>query len=204
MKGRAACGRPFLYPGRGMRALVLLAAVVLTAGCSLGGGDDGAPIEAGELAGLVLQPDDVPRAFVRFDEGPQSTEERRSSGGGWKARYQRPGTPETDGPVVIASLVDRFESEAEARDGLDERRADLVSGELDWEAAEAPELGDEAFALSVQQGSGGSRVVFFVVAWRDANIAASVEANGFAGKLDLSDAVQLARKQADRIERATS
>jgi hypothetical protein len=187
-----------------MRALVLLAAVVLAAGCSLGGGDNGAPIEAGELAGLVLQPNDVPRAFVRFDEGPQSTEEQRSGGSGWKARYQRPGTPETDGPIVVASLIDRFESEGEARDGLDERRADLVSGELDWKAVAAPDLGDEAFALSVEQGSGASRVVFFVVAWRDANVAASVEANGFAGKVDLTDAVELARRQAQRIERARS
>jgi hypothetical protein len=47
-------------------------------------------------------------------------------------------------------------------------------------------------------------VGFAVVAWRRANITASIEVNGFAGNLGLEDALELARKQAARIDEAAS
>jgi hypothetical protein len=186
-----------------MRGYWLLGVVALVAGCSLSGGDSAA-IEAGELEQLVLQPEDVPRGFQRFDEGRRGNSETAGGPGGegWKARYRRPGTPQTEGPLVISSVVDRFESESDAAEGLAEQRAALTEGELEWEPVGEPELGDESLAMAFEQTAGASRVAFFVVAWRDANVTASVEANGFAGKVALADAIELARRQAARIQRA--
>ena len=189
-----------------MRGYCLLAVVALLAGCSLGGGESAA-IEAGELERLVLQPEDVPRGFQQFDEGRKGISETaggRPGGEGWKARYRRQGTSETEGPLVISSTVDRFESDSDAEDELAEQRAALTEGALQWETAGEPDLGAEALAMAVEQGSGASRAAFFVVAWREANVTASVEVNGFAGKVDVADAVELARKQAERIERASA
>jgi hypothetical protein len=184
-----------------MRGLALLAAVTMLTGCSLTGGD-GAPVASNELEGLVLQPGDVPRAFVRFDEGRQGMAERPPGGEGWKARYRRPGTAETEGPLVISSLVNRFGSEGDAKDQLAAQREDLAGGQLRWRSVEPPDVGDEALAMTVDQGSGRLRVRYVVVAWREANATASVEVNGFADKLEVADAVKLARRQAQRIERA--
>jgi hypothetical protein len=187
-----------------MRSLLLLAAVALLAGCSLSENDDGAAIAADELKQIVLQPGDVSSAFSRFDEGRQGVtdlpEGVEPGGEGWKARYRRAGTPATEGPLVIASLVNRFPSSSDAEEQLQTLRSSLEDGDLPWRTAPAPELGDEAFAVSYDEGS----VTFAVVGWRKANITASVEVNGFAGKLELADAVELARKQAQRIERAAS
>ena len=105
---------------------------------------------------------------------------------------------------MIASLADAFESESGAEDAFAELRSLLDEGDLGWQPVEAPASGDEAIARTVEEGSGPSRVRFFTVLWRQGNIAASVEANGFADGLDLNDAVELARKQAARIESAAS
>lgn len=191
-----------------MRALALLTVVVLAAGCSLGAGDDAAAIEVDELKGLVLQPEDVPRVFIRFDEGRQGIAElpggAEAGGEGWKARYRRPGTPSTEGPLVIASLVNRYESEGDAEERLEARREELAGGELAWRQAEAPPFGDESLAMAVNEGVGSSRVRYVVLAWREANVTASLEVNGFAAGMELEDAVELARTQARRIEQAAS
>jgi hypothetical protein len=186
-----------------MRGLALLAAVTTLAGCSLTDGD-GAPIASGELELLVLQPGDVPRGFVRFDEGRQGMAERQPGGEGWKARYRRPGTSETEGPLVVSSLVNRFESERDAKEQLAAQREDLTDGQLRWRSVDPPQLGDEVLAMTVDQGAGSLRVRYVVVAWREANATASVEVNGFADHLEVADAVKLARRQAQRIERAAS
>ncbi|HET8651152.1 MAG TPA: hypothetical protein VFM13_01115 [Gaiellaceae bacterium] len=198
-----------------MRALALLTAALALAGCSIGGGDGGdATVEQDELAGAVLQPDDVPRVFLRFDEGRQglgdvqgrrrSAPERFGRVGGWKARYRRAGSNRTEGPLVIASLVDAFDSQGGAEKEWQALEDDFGGGDVPWTAAEAPGLGDESLAWTLVQGAGAGRVAFFVVAWREDNAVASLEANGFAGKLELAEAVALARKQADRLARAAA
>ena len=79
-----------------MRALALLTAGLVLAGCSAGGGgDEKATVEPNELPRAVLQPDDLSRVFLRFDEGRQGIADvqgrrRKSPGrfgrlGGWKA-----------------------------------------------------------------------------------------------------------------------
>lgn len=190
-----------------MRLLALLTMAVLLAGCSIGGDEDGGSVKPNELEQLVLLPADLPRVFIRFDEGSQGGAEqpvgrnRVGREGGWKARYRRAGTTQTKGPLVVASLVDLFESVGGAEDEYGALQTDLRSGGLTWRPVDSPTLGDETFAMSHVQGSGPSRVESFHVAWREDEIVASVQINGFGGKVALADAVELARKQADRISR---
>jgi hypothetical protein len=185
--------------------------VFLLAGCAGGGG--GASIERGELRSIVLQPSDLPSVFQRFDEGRQGRAEQ--PGGlrgdparfgrveGWKARYRRPGSARTSGPLVIESRVDLFGDS----DGATEELDTLESGVDMRLLAQAPDLGDDAFAATVRQPSGvpgASGVRFYLVAWRQGNVTASVSVNGFEGRLELDDALALARKQQQRIESAAA
>jgi len=191
-----------------VRAALALALLVLASGCSLGNGDDGS-ITAGELKDLVLQPQDVGAAFQRFDEGRQigadapggsrSDPNRFGRQDGWKARYNRSGTSETRGPLVVESRADLFESSDGAEDELEAAEADAGQTEPGWEILERPQLGDDARAMTVVQGSGRTAVRHYLVIWREANVTASVLVNGFEGKTDLEDALALARKQARRI-----
>jgi hypothetical protein len=186
-----------------VRAAACLLALLALAGCSLGGGE--ASIERGELEQLVLQPDDLPPVFVRFDAGRQVRADspgglradpaRFGREGGWKARYRRPGTAETPGPLVIYSRVDLFESVGGAKDDLEAARADLLDGELGWKPIDEPGLGDESFAATFVQGG----VRYYQVLWRDDNATASLDVNGFEGKLALADVLEFARKQQRRI-----
>jgi hypothetical protein len=195
-----------------MRFLVLVSAAVVLAGCSLTGDDSGS-VEPAQLEGLVLQQDDLANEFVQFDEGPQGIADtpggraadlnRFGRRGGWKARYRRPGTAETEGPLVVASLVDLFESTGGAEDELAALRDRLEESDLLWTTEAAPELGDEALAMKVSQGTGRTQAVFFLVGWREGELVASLEANGFADKLTLEDAISLAQKQAQRMSEAT-
>jgi hypothetical protein len=194
---------------RAVRRLLFTLLLVALAGCSLG--DDDASITRSELERLVLQPDDLPRVFVRFDEGRQISAD--SPGGrradrsrfdrieGWKARYHRPGTARTAGPLVIVSRVDLFESSDGAERDLEAARADLSDREAGWKAIDEPGLGDESFAATfVQEGSRPVR--YYEVFWRDGNATAGLEVSGFEGKLALADGLELAREQQRRIARA--
>lgn len=187
--------------------------IPLLAGCSFGG-EEGGQVELSELSALVLQPEDLPPVFDRFDEGRQASAD--SPGGsradptrfgrrdGWKARYRRTGTPRTVGPLVVQSRADLFESSDGAKDELDAARQDLERGELEWEPIDEPGLGDESFAATLVQGGGTSGVRFYQVVWREANATASLSLNGFEGRLALAEALELARKQERRISSASS
>jgi hypothetical protein len=193
-----------------LRAVLVLA---LLAGCSFGR-DDGAAVELGELPRLVLQPADLPGALERFDEGRQvladnpggsrADPERFGRRDGWKARYHRPGTSRTPGPIVVESRVDLFESSGGAEDDLEAARRDLQEGELEWRPIDEPGLGDESFAATVVEGGAGSGVRYYQVYWRDANVTAFLNVNGFEERLALGEVLELARKQERRISRATS
>jgi hypothetical protein len=190
-----------------MRQLVALSLLVL-AGCSLGGGNE-ASITRSELEQLVLQPDDLPRVFVRFDEGRQISADapggRRSDPSrfdrieGWKARYRRSGTSRTAGPLVIESRADLFESADGAVEDLETARADLRESAPAWQPIDEPGLGDESFAATSVVGGG---VRYYQVFWRADNATGALDVNGFDGKLSLEDVLELARKQQRRIARA--
>jgi hypothetical protein len=188
-----------------MRSLALLVAVALLAGCSLTGDDGGSDVGAQELGQLVLQPEDLGRAFLRFDEGRQGIAETSAEAvrlgrvEGWKARYRRTGAVPARGPLVVASLVDLFESSEGAGDHLESLRAERASPESGWQPVQDPELGDESYALTLVQGTGGRAVRSFFVAWRAGGLTGSVDANGFDRRFTLADVVSLAEKQASRM-----
>lgn len=188
--------------------LPLLIAVVVV-GCSLTGDDDGtATISRTELPRLVLLPRDLPRVFVQFDGGPQGRADlpvgersdplRFGREAGWKSRFRRPGSVATRGPLVIESRADLFESSEGAQQDLDALEMSGFS-----EEEQPPDLGDEARALVSPEGP-SQTVRYFLIAWRDDNVLATVFVNGFQGKITLRDATVLAQKMHARIARATS
>jgi hypothetical protein len=193
-----------------VRQAVLVLALLL-AGCSVGGGD-GAAVEVGELPRLVLQPGDLPRVFRRFDEGRQviadnpggsrADPERFGRRDGWKARYHRQGTPQTAGPIVVESRVDLFDSSGGAEDELAAARHDLAEGELEWQPIDEPGLGEESFAATLVDEGAGSGVRHYHVYWRDGNVTAFLNVNGFEQRLALEQVLELARKQERRISTA--
>jgi hypothetical protein len=186
-------------------ALALLVILVTTSCMS----DSSSRMSRDELARLVLQQGDLPAVFELFDEGRQLRADlpmgaradptRFGRVEGWKARYRRSGTPQTSGPLVVESRVDLFDSSEGADD-------DLEAYKLDQEEAEGtrllkvPKLGDEAFVVTLTQPGASSRVRFYLVAWREDDVAASLFVNGFDGKLTLEHALELARKQQRRIQ----
>jgi hypothetical protein len=188
-------------------ALVL---VLVAAGCSLGGDDS--PIQASELNRLVLQPQDLPKTFFRFDEGRQigvdspggrrADPERYGRIDGWKARYRRADSEKAPGPLVIESRADVFDSSGGAKDDLDAARADLRESELGWQPIDEPGLGDESFAVTLVQSVTGGDVRYYQVLWRDGNATASLNVNGFDPGLALGDTLELARKQERRMSEA--
>jgi hypothetical protein len=198
-----------------MRLLLSASCLLLaTAGCSFDDGenDEESTFEVGQLGSLVLQPKDVPRVFVRFDEGRQVNADQppgRADPGrfgreqGWKARYRRPGSPRTQGPLVIESRADLFESSEGAKDELEASEFELVEADTaegpSWQSIEAPSLGDDSFAMSGIQPAFGGGVRSYLIVWREDNLTASILANGFEGRFTLNEALRLARRQQARI-----
>lgn len=170
-------------------------------------------ISVGQLPSLVLQPSDVGGSLSLFDEGsigraemqaPRDDPSRFGRTGGWKARYKQPGDAEADGPLVIESLVDAFESEEGADEDLEAYRELLerARGDVGPEMVNVPAIGDEAIGMTLTQQAFPDPVRFYTIAWRQANVVASVTVQGFEGKVELDDPVDLARRVERRIERA--
>jgi hypothetical protein len=187
------------------RLLILLAlTLALCSGCM---GGDTAAIDKSELNVVVLQPGDLPRVFIRFDEGRQTRidqpgdtladVERFGRQDGWKARYRRGGSPSTTGPIVIESKVDVFDDSGGAKQELEAERGELLEG-LRLEDA-APDVGEDSFVATGTQGSGRFKVRFYLIGWRHENAAATVLANGFERKLTREQVIDLARKQQARL-----
>jgi hypothetical protein len=187
------------------RSLLLAAVIVLVAAACAG--EDSSPIEPAELKDAVLQPADLGAAFVRFDEGRQARidqpggtladVERFGREDGWKARYRRPGSSATIGPLVVESKADAFESAEGAARELEAARTNLPDG-LRPDDGE-PDLGDDAFVATGTEGSGQFAVRSYLVRWRHENAAASVLANGFEGKITREQVLALAREQQQRL-----
>lgn len=187
--------------------VVLLAIAVPVVGCS--GGYEGG-IDTSDLSKVVLQPADLPRVWVPFDVGPQigadaprgerADPERFGRVGGWKARYRRPGSPATVGPLVIESRADLFDSADGARRDLEVLDEDLAETLPGSRSLAAPMLGDDAVAATFVEG----KVRFYLVAWRQANVTTSLFLNGFDGRTTFAQTLALARKQERRIAAATA
>jgi hypothetical protein len=189
------------------RALVAIALVLLAGGCM--GGDDEGGYEAGQLERMVLLGDDLEgRGWMRFDWGKQAQSDQPSGArsnparfdrvDGWKARYRRPGSRRTAGPLVVESRADVFETPDGARDDFDAYGSELETSGTQIE--EVPELGERGVVATLVQGD----VRFFLVMWRDENAVAALNLNGFDRKLTREQAVELARKQQARMRAAAS
>ena len=162
-------------------------------------GDDVRAVRQGQLSGAVLKRADLPSVFVPFDDGPIQAVDRPRGRSGWKARFRRPGSTATRGPLVIESRVDLVADEDAAAGALGRVERSLLSGGAD--AVEAPAIGAGSIAVR-QHEAAVTPVDLFTVAWHDANVVASVTVSGFAGKIRVEDAVDLARKQQRRIAAA--
>lgn len=197
-----------------MRRTVPILAALLLAGCSGDEGGGGSNVSASKGQDLVLSSADVGKPFTQFDEGeqrrtdmapPRDDPSRFHRQGGWKARFGRNGTVKTKGPLVIESRADLFESTGDANKDFDlykEALDELAFGAAGQTVEPAPKLGEEAHVVTFRQGLPPTAVRNYAVAWRQGNVTGYVLANGFDGGLTLADAVELARKQEKRIERA--
>jgi len=183
------------------------AAVVFLAACG-----HTATVPAKQLGDLVLHPGDLPAQFTAFYVGPQvrldtagtprANPARFGRKGGWIARYHRPGTFGTRGPLVLDSGVDVFGDADGAKQDLSAYRAlfaeTAASGGPGAKAISVPRIGDEAIGMTNRQ-IGPHPVRFFVIAWRFRNATAAVGANGFEGKVTVAGVVRLARRQQQRL-----
>lgn len=180
----------------------LVAATAVLAGCM---GDDEPVVTVGEGPRLVLQPADLPRLWMRFDVGRQvladapagsrSDSARFGRQGGWKARFRRAGSSTTTGPLVIESRADVFESADGASADLAAIEDDLEQRLAGAERLDDPDLGDEAIAATTINGT----VRHYLVAWRERNVSAWILLNGFRRGLQWEDALEVSRKQQERI-----
>ena len=181
-----------------VRFLVLFAIFAVMAGCM--GGDD--PVSSDRLGELVLQPEDVPEGFDRFDEGrlgptDAPAGQRRDPArfgrtGGWKARYRATGDA-PGGMLLIESRIDAFAESAGADQDLDAYRNQVVAEEAD--------VGDEALVTTARQEAEPRPIRFTTVAWRQGSVTASVLVQGFEDALRAESVLALAREQEERIAR---
>ena len=188
-----------------------LLVVLVAAGCF---GSDGSSVSATKGESLVLAQSDVGKDFTQFDKGkqrladltpPRDKPDRFGRKGGWKARFSRPGSHKTQGPLVISSLADLFGSAKGARDDFALYRDALgqfVS--TGGRPIAAPDLGDESYAITYRQGVAPNAVRYYVIAWRDGSVTASLNMNGFEDRFSREQALELARMQDERIRAAAS
>jgi hypothetical protein len=116
---------------------------------------------------------------------------------GWKARY-RSSAAEAAAAAVVESRVDLFDDSDGAGRELAAIRKE-ATGELGASGAVEPveDLGDDGVMWTRPPLAGGN-VGFVTVAWRYANVTASVVVNGAADSAP-QRAIELARKQQQRL-----
>ena len=202
LRGRAAYAALPL-PSAAVRRLVSLGLLAfLAAGCM---GGDSAAIEPSELKNLVLQQQDLPAAFTRFDEGRQARIDqpggtladvkRFGRQDGWKARYRRPGSSVDHRPPrrrVQGRRVRRAGRGAgRARSGPRRPARRTPS-----RARDAASSGTRPSSRPGPRGAAASQVRFYLVRWRHENATASMLANGFEGRFTREQALELAEKRA--------
>ena len=192
-----------------MRRLIPVLGLVLVLFFAACGG--AAKIPAKSLSKLVLQQRDLGPAFVSFNSGAQAQLDNQGTNrsdpgrfgreGGWIARYHRPGSAATRGPLVVESRADLFSGSGGAKKDLAAYRT-LLGRQPGARLREIPlpPIGDEATGVTfVHPGAASLR--FFRIAWRYRNATASVAVEGFDGKVVRADAIALARKQQARLSR---
>lgn len=131
---------------------------------------------------------------LRGDQTARRSDPKRfGREGGWIARYHRGGSLSTAGPVVVVSRADVFGDAGGAKRDFALYRDELEGGA--FEPVRVTRLGDGAVAATTLQGAGALSVRSYAIAWRRDNATAELEANGFARRFTLAQALALARKQ---------
>ena len=156
----------------------------------------------------MLQQQDLGAPFRQFADGkqghldnqaPRDDPARYGREGGWIARFNRPGTPKTRGPLVVESRADLFKSAGGAKKDLGAYRELFTSPALSQRrVVTVPKIGDDVLAQTFVQPA-TKPLRFYRIAWRYRNATAAVTVEGFDGKVDAADAVALARKQQRRL-----
>ena len=164
-------------------------------------------LSAADLPRVVLQPSDL-AGFSRFDEGrlgradfqpgPRAEPDRFGREDGWKARYRRTDPSDREGALVVESKVDLFEDDGGADEDLEAYGQELRPRQSGPGISAGKPLGDE-YVWTVFEANG---VFFVTVAWRYANVTASVGTQAFDRQAALEAAFDLASRQQRRIERA--
>ena len=184
------------------KAFVAVLVTPLLAGC----GSSAPRIPTKNISGLVLQRTDLPRGFSAFYSGPQLSADqtgprgdphRFGRAGGWIARYNRGGSPKTQGPLVVASRVDLFKDAGGAK-----RDFELYPAQLKQAGAKVIDvgnLGDQAVGVLMLR-TGAVTIRSYAIAWREKNATAELELNGF--KLTIAEVLALARKQEAQLRHA--
>lgn len=164
---------------------------------------------------LVLSERDLPADFATFAEGPTATLDTQGTSradlrrfgrkAGWVARFNRPGSADTNGPLVVVSTADVFGGEGGAEADLGAFRQqfgeEIARRAVGARLVRVQALGDDVAAITSKQ-EGSPAVRFFTVAWRDRNASASITASGFVDRIRLSDVVRLARRQQQKLASA--
>ena len=192
------------------RGPLLLALLVVAAGV-LRRWRGGSSLSSADGESLVLSQADVGREYTQFDQGAQRRADlsRRATtptasdarAAGSRASAGRAPAP-TDGPLVISSLADLFASEDGARKDFELYEQWLSEFETTGGGGKLSSagLGDESQAITYRQGLPPNDVTYFVIAWRDGEVTASLNVNGF--RLTREQALGLARTQQERIRAA--
>ena len=172
-------------------------------------GSSSPAIPESKLSKLVLQQTDLPAGFAPFYVGRQLTADQTATRsdpkrfgrrGGWIARYHRGGSPRVSGALVVASRADLFGDAGGAKRDFALYRDELERGA--FKPVRVSGLGDAAVAATTLQGAGGLLVRSYSIAWRVDNATAELDANGFARRFTLAQALALARKQDARLRAA--
>lgn len=152
---------------------------------------------------MVLQESDLGAAFTEFQSSrvkaldPRGEARRYGRRGGWQAGFRRAGTVTTAGPLVVTSRVDAFADAAGARRDLALYRRALPARAR----PRGIRVGGDSVASTRLQDLGATRSRFYTVAWREGAVTASVQVNGFDGRVGTADLERLAQRQQNRIRR---
>jgi hypothetical protein len=162
---------------------------------------------------FVLTQSDVGKDFREFDRGqqmqadftpPRNDQKRFGRTGGWKARFTRPGTAATEGPLQVSSLADTFGTAMGAHQDFTLYQQALgqfvtTGGRI----LAAPGVGEESAAVTYKQGFKPHVFRYYVLAWRQGKVTGSVSVSGGEGKLTWAQALDLAHKQVKDIAAAS-
>ena len=124
--------------------------------------------------------------------------------GAWESKFKRVSFA-GPGPYVIVSRAELFKTANVATKQLDDFRSVIQQSPRfagHGVRMSAPDVGEEAIAITALQGKGARTLRFVSVIWRDRNVMASLSGNGFAQTMSVDDVLALARSQDRHIHDA--